>query len=130
LEHDPSALQYESNILRYRPFRGVILRAPDEESCRRAKLAAEICGVKLHISLASQESEEELAKRLPQLATQAEFLRTTQPPGDALLAAAYSAGLNWIDAPIVSDGRIELTRWLREQSISQTRHRYGLISQE
>jgi RHH-type proline utilization regulon transcriptional repressor/proline dehydrogenase/delta 1-pyrroline-5-carboxylate dehydrogenase len=129
-EHDPSRLQCESNVLRYRPCRGVILRAVDEETCRRAKLAAEICSVTLHISLASQESESELAKRLPQLATQVEFLRTIRPPSDELLAAAYETGLNWIDAQVVSDGRVELTRWMREQSISQTWHRYGLISQE
>jgi RHH-type proline utilization regulon transcriptional repressor/proline dehydrogenase/delta 1-pyrroline-5-carboxylate dehydrogenase len=129
-ELDPSRLQSESNIQRYRPCKGVILRAEDEETCRRAKLAAEICGVNLHISLVTKESESELAARLPELAHAAEFLRTLQPPGDKLLAAAYACGLNWVDGPIVAEGRIELTRWFREQSVLQTRHRYGLISRK
>ena len=41
--------------------------------------------------------------------------------------AAHSLGLNWIHAPLLASGRIELTRWLREQSISSTIHRYGQL---
>jgi RHH-type proline utilization regulon transcriptional repressor/proline dehydrogenase/delta 1-pyrroline-5-carboxylate dehydrogenase len=127
--HDPSGLRCESNIFRYRPCRGVVLRLDDGEmtSLERARKAAQICGVRLHVSLAGQETEESLAARLPVLAAEAEFLRTVKPPSEALLRAAYQAGLNWIDAPILFDGRYELTRWLREQSISETRHRYGLL---
>ena len=127
--HDPSGLRCESNIFRYRPCRGVVLRLDDGDttSLERARKAAQICGARLHVSLAAQETEESLAARLPALAAEAEFLRTVKPPSDALLRAAYEAGLNWIDAPLLSDGRHELTRWLREQSISETRHRYGLL---
>ena len=92
-----------------------------------AQKAAQTCGTRLHVSLAGKESEESLAARLPALAAKAEFLRTVKPPSDVLLRAAYAAGFNWIDAPILSDGRFELPRWLREQSLSQTRHRYGLL---
>jgi RHH-type proline utilization regulon transcriptional repressor/proline dehydrogenase/delta 1-pyrroline-5-carboxylate dehydrogenase len=122
-------LRCESNIFRYRPCRGVVLRLDDGDttSLERARKAAQICGARLHVSLAAQETEESLAARLPALAAEAEFLRTVKPPSDALLRAAYEAGLNWIDAPLLSDGRHELTRWLREQSISETRHRYGLL---
>ncbi|HTA30963.1 MAG TPA: aldehyde dehydrogenase family protein, partial [Candidatus Cybelea sp.] len=127
--HDPSALRCETNVFRYRPCRGVVLRLDDSDSrsLELARKAAQICGARLHLSLSSQESEESLAARLASLAAEAEFLRTIRPPSDALLRAAYDAGLNWIDAPILSDGRHELTRWLREQSLSETRHRYGLI---
>ncbi len=31
-------------------------------------------------------------------------------------------------APRCGEGRIELTRWLREQSVSETRHRYGQLN--
>ena len=41
------------------------------------------------------------------------------------LRAAAAVGINWIDAPVSASGRLELTRWLREQSVSETRHRYG-----
>jgi RHH-type proline utilization regulon transcriptional repressor/proline dehydrogenase/delta 1-pyrroline-5-carboxylate dehydrogenase len=129
LAHDPSGLRCESNIFRYCPCRGVVLRLEegDPPSLEWARKAARICGTRLHVSFASQETEESLAARLPALAAEAEFLRTVKPPSDALLRAAYAAGLNWIDAPLLSDGRYELTRWLREQSISETRHRYGLL---
>ena len=127
--HDPSGLRCETNVFRYRPCRGVVMRLDegDTRSLELARKAAQTCGTRLHVSLSGQESEEALAARLPALAAEAEFLRTVQPPSDALLRSAYAAGLNWIDAPLLSDGRHELTRWLREQSISETRHRYGLI---
>jgi len=127
--HDPSGLRCETNVFRYRPCRGVVLRLDggDTRSLELARKAAQTCGTRLHVSLSGNESEQELAARLPALAVEAEFLRTVQPPSDALLRAACAAGLNWIDAPILADGRHELTRWLREQSISETRHRYGLI---
>jgi RHH-type proline utilization regulon transcriptional repressor/proline dehydrogenase/delta 1-pyrroline-5-carboxylate dehydrogenase len=103
------------------------LEESDQRSLALAQKAAQTCGTPLHISLAGQESEESLAARLPALASQAEFLRTVTPPSDTVLRAAYDVGFNWIDAPIMSDGRCELPRWLREQSLSETRHRYGLL---
>jgi RHH-type proline utilization regulon transcriptional repressor/proline dehydrogenase/delta 1-pyrroline-5-carboxylate dehydrogenase len=126
---DPSALACETNVFRYLPSRGVVLRLEegDERGLALAQKAAQTCGTPLHVSLAGRESEESLAARLPALAAQAEFLRTVKPPSEALLRAACAAGFNWIDAPILADGRYELTRWLREQSISETRHRYGLL---
>ncbi|MEO6787704.1 MAG: bifunctional proline dehydrogenase/L-glutamate gamma-semialdehyde dehydrogenase, partial [Chthoniobacteraceae bacterium] len=129
LPHDPSALRCESNVFRYRPCRGVILRlgAPDFTFETLARIAAEICGVPLKISRATDECDAAFAVRLPKLAKSAEFLRTLTPPGDEVLLAAYAADLNWIDAPLSTNGRLELTRWLREQTVSQPLHRYGNI---
>ena len=129
--HDPSGLRCESNIFRYVPCRGVVLRLDDGDtrSLELARRAAQICGTRLHVSLSGQETEEALAARLPALAPEAEFLRTVKKPSDTLLRAACAARLNWIDAPMLADGRYELTRWLREQSLSETRHRYGLITE-
>jgi len=127
--HDPSGLKAESNVLRYRPCRGVVLRLDhdNEDAVGLARLAAETCGVRLHVSLASQESDAQFVTRLPTRARQVEFLRTVSPPSGAVLSAAYDAGLHWIDAPILSNGRCELPRWLREQAVSETRHRYGQL---
>ncbi|MBL9114371.1 MAG: bifunctional proline dehydrogenase/L-glutamate gamma-semialdehyde dehydrogenase [Verrucomicrobiaceae bacterium] len=122
--HDPSALKCESNVFRYRPSRGVILRVDPNDQTDLAKLASEVCGVPLHIS---SEPEAEFIARLPELAKNAEFLRTFKTPSDAILRAAHEAGLNWINAPMLKNGRIELTRWLREQSVTETRHRYGQL---
>ena len=130
VEHDPSALRAESNVFRYRPCRGVILRLDkrDGTAIERAKLAAQITGADLVISIRDDESDAQFIARLPELAKRAEFLRTVRTPGDDVLRAAHDAGLNWIDAPLLACGRIELTRWLREQAVSETRHRYGQLS--
>ncbi len=128
-EHDPSGLRCERNVFRYRPSRGVVLRLakPEAEIESLAALVAELTGVPLEISRAGEESDAAFAARLPELARRAEFLRTLTPPSDEVLRAAHAAGLNWIDAPFAASGRIELTRWLREQAISETRHRYGNV---
>jgi RHH-type proline utilization regulon transcriptional repressor/proline dehydrogenase/delta 1-pyrroline-5-carboxylate dehydrogenase len=129
IAHDPSALRCESNVFRYRPCRGVILRLDtrEEHTIERAKLAAEITGAPLTISVREEESDAQFIARLPELAERAEFLRTVAAPGGDVLRAAQDAGLNWIDAPLLATGRIELTRWLREQTLSETRHRYGQL---
>jgi RHH-type proline utilization regulon transcriptional repressor/proline dehydrogenase/delta 1-pyrroline-5-carboxylate dehydrogenase len=146
---DLSNLRCESNAFRYRQCRGVILRLEKDDLTIRARAESEcifyglmLSGfdnavarpdlprperLPLHVSLATQETEAQLIARLPELAREAEFLRTITPPGDALLAAAYDAGLNWIDAPLLENRRIEMTRWMREQSVSKTQHRYGLV---
>ena len=129
IEHDPSALRCESNVFRYRPSRGVILRldARDEKTIQRAKLAAQITGTPLTLSLGEEENDSQFIARLPALAKDAEFIRTISTPSDEVLSAANEAGLNWINAPLLASGRIELTRWLREQAVSETRHRYGQL---
>jgi RHH-type proline utilization regulon transcriptional repressor/proline dehydrogenase/delta 1-pyrroline-5-carboxylate dehydrogenase len=125
--HDPSGLRCESNVFRYRPCRGVILRLASDNPAAEslASLAAGQCGVPLEISRASEESDAVFAARIPELAKRVEFLRTVSAPSDEVLRAAYAADLNWIDAPISTNGRLELTRWLREQAVSETLHRYG-----
>ncbi len=130
IPHDPSALTCESNIFRYRPSRGVILRLDtrDEAAIQLAKQAAEITGVPLTLSIRSEEPDTTFIARLPQLKNQAEFLRTLSTPSDAILRATHEAGLHWINTPLLPAGRIELTRWLREQSLSRTLHRYGQLA--
>lgn len=127
--HDPSGLRSESNHFCYRPCRGVILRLDDAdaESVARAKLAAEVADTRLVISFAVQETESKFIASLPLLARDAEFLRTVAVPSDAILSAAYDAGLNWIQSPLLASGRLELCHWVREQGISETRHRYGQL---
>jgi RHH-type proline utilization regulon transcriptional repressor/proline dehydrogenase/delta 1-pyrroline-5-carboxylate dehydrogenase len=104
------------------------LNAPDENAEAMARAAADVCGVPLTISCASAETHAAFAARMGQPAGSAEFLRTLEPPPDEVLRAAYAAGINWIDAPLSPDGRLELTRWLREQAVSETMHRYGNVT--
>ncbi len=44
-----------------------------------------------------------------------------------LLAAAHDRGVVVDTSPFVGDGRVELPRWLLEQSVSRTMHRYGRL---
>jgi RHH-type proline utilization regulon transcriptional repressor/proline dehydrogenase/delta 1-pyrroline-5-carboxylate dehydrogenase len=46
---------------------------------------------------------------------------------DAIYAACDEHGIPIDDAPVVSAGRVELLRWVREQSVTQTMHRYGNV---
>jgi RHH-type proline utilization regulon transcriptional repressor/proline dehydrogenase/delta 1-pyrroline-5-carboxylate dehydrogenase len=80
--HDPSALRCESNVFRYRPCRGVLLRLAEarDADIQRAELAARTCGVHLEISLREQESDEAFANRLSAAAGEFEFLRTVDTP--------------------------------------------------
>jgi RHH-type proline utilization regulon transcriptional repressor/proline dehydrogenase/delta 1-pyrroline-5-carboxylate dehydrogenase len=128
--HDPSGLRCERNLFRYRPMRGVLLRlpAPDEGRLVLARLAAQIAGVPIFVSRTTQESSETLAARLPELRSSIECVRTLDgPPDEVFLRAIADCELNWIDAPLSTHGRIELTRWVREQSVSETLHRYGNV---
>ncbi len=133
VEHDPSGLRCESNVFRYQPCRGILLRLSKTDSRAEglARLAAKVSGVPLIISDAGKESEQELVARLPQLALDVEFFRTVgDVPGDALLRAFSEANINWIDAPFSAVGRLELTHWTREQSVTETRHRYGNVFEQ
>lgn len=125
--HDPAGLKCERNLFRYRPCRGVIIRLLREDSASEAaaQSAAQISGAALVVSRAWEESAEARAERIPQLASHGEFLRMVHGSEESVLRAAAAVGINWIDAPVSASGRLELTRWLREQSVSETRHRYG-----
>ena len=128
--HDPSELRSESNVFRYRPSKGVILRLParDSVAIERARLAAQLTGTPLTISIATEENDAFFATRLASLVNQFERLRTVEPVSDEVLSAAHKAGFDWIDAPVTANGRLELRFWMREQAVSRTLHRYGQIS--
>jgi RHH-type proline utilization regulon transcriptional repressor/proline dehydrogenase/delta 1-pyrroline-5-carboxylate dehydrogenase len=129
--HDPSQLNCESNIFRYRRCRGVVLRLDtrDHLAIGRADHAAQLTGVMLTVSIKTEESDADFAARLPELFLKADRLRTLAVPSDEVLHAANLAGFNWIDAPFTANGRLELRFWMREQAVTQTRHRYGQISE-
>jgi RHH-type proline utilization regulon transcriptional repressor/proline dehydrogenase/delta 1-pyrroline-5-carboxylate dehydrogenase len=57
----------------------------------------------------------------------AERVRVWEPISTAARAAANSVGLTVIDVPVVANGRLELRWYLREQTVSRVRHRYGSV---
>ena len=129
IEHDPSGLHSERNVLRYRPLSGVVLRVGAETPAAAvtvARAAAARCGVRLHVSDAATESEDALQARLWTLG--AERVRSLTGVSDSmrLWLLDHSVGLD--TAPIAAHGRVELMRWLKEQAISETTHRYGRLT--
>ena len=90
-----------------------------------AHAAAAVAGVRLTVSDAATEDDHALAVRLADLG--ADRLRVLAPLGDALAAAAHAADVAVDTAAVSADGHVELPRWVREQAISTTRHRYGLV---
>lgn len=141
-DHDPSGLRCEANIFRYRKFRTVLIRICKEQSdldVARLLLAAEAIAVPFEISCESHrewmqrlgvnaivETEEDILKRLP---VKTQTFKVMRAPGAsaALRDAANRARMRLADAPVVWNARLEWPAWHREQSISETLHRYGNI---
>jgi RHH-type proline utilization regulon transcriptional repressor/proline dehydrogenase/delta 1-pyrroline-5-carboxylate dehydrogenase len=145
-EHDPSPIVGERNGFRYRPCRRIVARAgAPSVALAQVALAARATGVPLTISLApgspvprwvDQRSEARIVVEtemgfVERLAypEDAERVRVWEPLAVAARAAANSAGLPVIDAPVVANGRLELRWYLREQTVSRMLHRYGSVAE-
>lgn len=119
VEHDPTGLRCERNILRYRPVDGVaVVVGPSTSDAERALVteAARISGVRLTWLDAAD-------TRVPRV----ERMRLLAPPTEELLRAAHAAGVAVDPAPVTGDGDLELGHWMKEQAISITRHRHGRL---
>lgn len=138
LPADPSGLLAEANVLRYRPLRTVLLRAGTEagdEEVALALAAARAVDVAVTVSSPAErsvgrpiivEDESTLAGRISLLSV--DKVRLIGAAGDTLRLAAHDAGL-WVDdIPVVGHPARELLRWVREQAVSETRHRHGNVT--
>ena len=141
IEHDPSQLHGESNHFRYRAHPRILVRASgmSESQLAQVCLAATTCKVAIDVSVDRQsdltkalpfpvieESEVNLIKRLPDCASHYGILRVVSPSVD-LQRAANDASLQTITSVPMANGRLELLAYLREQSVSETTHRYGNV---
>jgi RHH-type proline utilization regulon transcriptional repressor/proline dehydrogenase/delta 1-pyrroline-5-carboxylate dehydrogenase len=135
---DPSGLLAEANVFRYRPLHRVLLRVGAEvtdDHLRLALIAADTVGADVEISspiprprfdTATVESEAAVVDRLS--AAVADKLRLLGRSSDEIRLAGHDAGL-WVDdRPVVGDPSLELLHWVREQALSETRHRHGNIT--
>ncbi|MES2439522.1 MAG: proline dehydrogenase family protein, partial [Verrucomicrobiota bacterium] len=137
--HDRSALSCESNIFRYRPFARVLVRAWEETDVRllgRILLAASASGVAVDLSMPEshafpgwsgtvwRENEERLCRRI---ATAAYGVIRAPGASSILAAAAVEAGSRLASQAPVSNGRIEMLPYFREQAVSETLHRHGAV---
>lgn len=128
LEHDPTGLACESNILRYRPLDLVLARVESMDAAEIPLLrsASMLTGTPLEISARETETDEHLAARLSCMTGDVR-LRLLGGSNADVLRAAHSAGVTVDDSPITGIGRLDLLRFVKEQSISRTTHRYGRL---
>jgi RHH-type proline utilization regulon transcriptional repressor/proline dehydrogenase/delta 1-pyrroline-5-carboxylate dehydrogenase len=111
---DPTGLQAEANVFRYRPLRQVALMGA---SGREPALAA-----------ARSVGVDVLAVTSVDQAKDCDKLRILDRVDDDTRRAAHRRGL-WVDAtPVVADPARELQRWVREQAVSESRHRHGNVT--
>jgi RHH-type proline utilization regulon transcriptional repressor/proline dehydrogenase/delta 1-pyrroline-5-carboxylate dehydrogenase len=115
---DPTGLRAERNEHRHLPLPAVMLRIEDGadpvdvELCR---LAAATTGTPLVESRGGEDA----------LVTRPARLRVLGTVPEALRRAAHEAWVPVDDRRPVTEGRVELPRWCREQSVSVTTHRHG-----
>lgn len=147
--HDPSAVRGESNLFRYRPRPWVRVRtttdaSPDAVGLAVAAVAARTAGVPLAFSLVAAcptaveiagiagcgcavESEDGFIAELAALEPGG-VVRVIGDAGAALRDAAFEAAAPLVTRPWLANGRIELLTLLLEQTVSETTHRYGNLS--
>lgn len=119
---DHAGLNVERNYQRYRrPLAPTIVRfdgdtARDETAF--AKFISDLTGAAVEFSSSKEESIEELVERAH---GKVRWLSHEVPPRQALLARGVSVDTR----PIAQRGDIEVPRWLLEQSVCITYHRYG-----
>jgi RHH-type proline utilization regulon transcriptional repressor/proline dehydrogenase/delta 1-pyrroline-5-carboxylate dehydrogenase len=141
--HDPARLVGQDNLLLYEPRPGVLLRVEQNataEDLGRAFLAAATARTEAKTSvdpahplaaslgapttvpgLAFETAEALIAR----LSSETRYLRVLGTVPTPLAARAAALEITLDPRPPLALGRIELTRWLQEQSVSSDYHRYG-----
>ena len=117
VEHDPSGLACERNILRFRPLPSLGLYiAPDADplAVAIARIAQRVAGVKPTVVVNPATGSVERVRVIGSLSPDQ-------------MAECHLAGVEVDLTQPVGDPMVELRRWVREQSISWTRHRHGRL---
>ena len=135
-EHDPSGLEVEANVCRYRRLPLILVRtgpATRGRDLQRVLLAAARAGTPVVVSGpvgmpgADMVTEDDDAFAARVTRSPAVRVRALADLPDVVLRAAATVGASVLDRPVVAAGRVELLTVLREQAISRTLHRYGHV---
>ena len=122
---DYSGLDIEKNYHRYRrPLTAIHVRVSTETSPEEIgfiKFVADTLGIKIELSNSEQEPLHQFVDRL---SGKVRWLSHEPAPASELL----TNGVSLDRRPIAQRGDIEFPRWLLEQSVSITYHRYGNIN--
>jgi RHH-type proline utilization regulon transcriptional repressor/proline dehydrogenase/delta 1-pyrroline-5-carboxylate dehydrogenase len=116
-DHDPSGMASERNVLRYRPLPSVgVYAAPDADPAAVAltDLAVRVIGrPRVHVVNPATRTVDRV--------------RVIGSLTDEQLAECHAMGVELDLVQPVAEPMVELRRWVREQSISWTRHRHGRL---
>lgn len=123
---DPSGLQVERNLRRYRKFAGpIVVRCDNSTSDPERSFLSWLAKERgISIILSEHETVEEFINLVDaNRAAKVRWLSSEEPPTLALL----DRGIPVDGRPIAQQGSVEYPRWLLEQSVSVTNHRYGNV---
>jgi RHH-type proline utilization regulon transcriptional repressor/proline dehydrogenase/delta 1-pyrroline-5-carboxylate dehydrogenase len=144
IDHDPAALFCEANVFRYRPLPHVTIRVGPQATplaVIRVLLAALTAKTDAAVSLdptatavrdvaravpgvvVLTETSEELAARLGTVPS----ARVRLVGADRISLGGLEPAVHVDDRPPVLLGRLEVLRYLREQTVSRTLHRFGNV---
>jgi len=138
-EHDPSQILGELNLFRYRPVRGLLVRAEAATALVpliQVVLAALTCEAPLTVSLSPDRDDwdwlADLSTVQVMVEDEASLIACLNAPMRSMTGCAHSgrcqlhyAGLStrrasvWVDVPVLANGRLELRYYLREQAVSR-----------
>ncbi|WP_125774553.1 bifunctional proline dehydrogenase/L-glutamate gamma-semialdehyde dehydrogenase [Antribacter gilvus] len=129
VEHDPSGLRAEANVLRYRPVPGLTVRVADGAlpvEVDRVVAAARRAGVPVTLS-GDETTHEAFAEAVADGRVAGRVRVVGDAPGLREAAATRLGSVTVLDGPVLASGRRELLTVLREQAVSRTTHRYGHV---
>jgi RHH-type proline utilization regulon transcriptional repressor/proline dehydrogenase/delta 1-pyrroline-5-carboxylate dehydrogenase len=146
VDHDPSAVPGERNVLRYQPCAPLLVRAgagADPLEVLLATTAAitatasftlsvdpalaarvPVLSALPEVSVVVEDTSAALARIAPEL----DRVRSVGPVEPALSEAAGAALVHLTAGPVLLSGRLELLAYHREQSVSHRYHRYGNLT--
>src|SRR5690606_18456747 len=130
VEHDPTGLRSEANVLRYRPVRHLTVRVGADARGRdvtRVLAAAERAGVPVTVSTAATEDDVTFAERVRDGHVVGRVRVVGTAPGLRAAARGRTGAVTVLDGPVLLSGRRELLTVVREQAVSCTLHRFGHV---
>ncbi|MEP4592959.1 MAG: aldehyde dehydrogenase family protein, partial [Ilumatobacter sp.] len=129
VDHDPTGLVAEANILRHVPLGSVVARvsSTDDRQVDLLRTVAAVTGVRFAVSLVTDESDLDFARRLATMAKRPDRVRLLASLDDDARRILHEADIVIDVDPPVGDAMIELGHWVKEQAISRTRHRHGRL---